>query len=461
MRVVLLLVVIAFLGCRREETHLREVSYGAEDMEARMHRLWFPVYYPIEELEDWLNRKFDRVIADTYLPFKGDSISLIVRKPGRIQLFLAGDSVDVVFPLQIEITEDREGKSGKKVRRRLTGALNLYLNIKPDVSRDWELLTTTNFQGYTWTERPRLETGGMKLGVKFIADYLLRNELRDLPALLDDALREKVDLKKGISRTWTNLQKPFPLYRADSTTTLWFKIEPDSLWGDIRISRKGLIFQLAVDARARVHRDSTRFLPVRPLPHFKPLAHIESDSNRLEVLAVVPLEIVNQVLKKVGNSYSGPLTVSDIKMRGSGKKLAFDLQTGGSSPAALRVIATPQYDTENLTLVITRPDYDLATEHKVLNAVDKRFREEILRYLDKKVILDMGEYTNDLPGFLNGTLNEGNEKFQLHFSEIQVENIRHATNESDLLIWFSCKPRFEITLKKLPVKKRLKIGEAG
>src|SRR5690606_30959499 len=104
------------------------------------------------------------------------------------------------------------------------------------------------------------------------------------------------------------------------------KIEPDSLWGDINISRKGLIFNLAVDTRVRVHRDSSRFLPIKPLPHFRPLSRFVPDSNRLEVLAAVPLEIVNQVLKKAGGDFNG--VVSDIKMRGRGTKLAFDLQTG-------------------------------------------------------------------------------------------------------------------------------------
>ncbi|MCY1375199.1 hypothetical protein D9M69_625940 [compost metagenome] len=151
--------------------------------------------------------------------------------------------------------------------------------------------------------------------------------------------------------------------------------------------------------------------------------------------------------------------ISDITMRGYGKKVAFDLQTGGSTPVTLTVVGTPEYDPENRVLVITHPDYDLDTDHRVLNAVDKRFREGILRYLEMKAILDIGEYIDHLPEFLNGTINEGNhsDKFQFLFSEITAENIRYAANESEFLIWLSCKPRFEITLKKLPVKKKVRI----
>lgn len=463
MRLLIILISAAFLGCSSQDRNLQEISSENADMTARTQRLWFPVFYPVNELEDWLNRKFDRVIADTRIPFKGDSILLTVTKPGRIELLMAGDSVNVLFPLEVEVIDDREKKSGKKIYRRITGALNLYLNIRPDVSPGWEISTHTVLKGYEWKERPRLETGGFKIGVKFIADYLLRNEVADLTRTLDDALREKVDLKKGISRTWINLQKPLPVYRSDSAT-LWFGIEPDSLWGDIRGNPDGLVFNLAVDARARVHRDSAEFSPYKPLPDFRPLMQMKQDSNTLEILAAIPLGVVNRELKKVGREYSASRKlafseISDIKMRGHGRKVAFDLQIAGDTPALLTIVGTPEFDTKNGTLVITRPDYDLDTDHKVLNALDKGFREGILRYLEKKAILDIGEYMNDLPGYLNGTINEGNhsDKFQLLFSEIEVKDIRHATRESELLIWLSCKPRFEITLKKLPVKKKVRI----
>ncbi|MCD8538915.1 MAG: DUF4403 family protein [Leadbetterella sp.] len=436
---------------------------GTTTMEARPQRLWFPVFYPAEELEDWLNRKFDRVIANTFIPYRSDSVLLTVSKPGKIELVMTGDSVEVVFPLEIELTEDRPEGREKRIYRKLTGALNLYLNIMPDVNRNWEITTRTALKGYEWTARPRLETGGIKIGVKFLADYLLRNELRELPGALDEALREKVDLKKGLNRTWSNLQKPLPVYRSDSTT-LWFRIEPDSLWGDIKVEPGGLLFNLAVNAWARVHQDSSQFSRRRPLPDFRPLKRMQQDSNVLEILAAVPLDVVNRELKKAGRGYSSgrPLVfpeISDIKMRGYGRKVAFDLQTGGSTPASLTVIGTPEYDARRRTLVVINPDYDLDTDHKMLNAVDKRFREGILSYLEKKAILDIGRYMNNLPGYLNQTLNEGNhsDKFRLLFSEIEVRDIRHATNDSEFLIWLSCKPRFEITLKKLPVKKKVRL----
>jgi len=459
----IILISAVLTGCNSHERDAREIKTGAADMTARPQRLWFPVFYPVEELEDWLNRKFDRVIADTFIPFKNDSLLLTVSKPGRIELLMTGDSVNVLFPLEVEIIEDREKKSGRKIYRRITGALNLYLNIKPDVSPNWEISTRTVLVGYEWKKRPRLETGRVKIGIKFIADYLLRNELGNLTRALDDALREKVDLKKGITRTWMNLQKPLPVYRSDSAT-LWFRIEPDSLWGDIRGNADGLVFNLAVDARAQVHRDSTQFSRYKPLPEFRPLMHMQEDSNTLEILATVPLDEINRQLKVIGKAYSSGRRlafpeISDIKMRGHGEKVAFDIQTEGSTPAALTIVGTPVYDTETRTLVVTHPDYDLDTDHKVLNAVDKRFRDGILRYLEKKVILDIGDYMNNLPDFLNGTINEGNhaDKFQLLFSEIEVKDIRHVIRESEMLIWLSCKPRFEITLKKLPVKKKVRI----
>lgn len=459
---ILLMSVIA-LGCSSKDQSLRETHAGTMDMTARSQRLWFPVFYPVKELEDWLNRKFDRVIADTSIPFKDDSLSLRVSKPGRIELLMTGDSVNVLFPLEVEIIEDREKRSGKKVYRRITGALNLFLNIHPDVNPNWEISTRTVLKGYQWKERPRLETGGIKIGVKFIADYLLRNELDDLTRALDDALREKVDLKKGISRTWINLQKPLPVYHSDSAM-LWFRIEPDSLWGDIKGNADGLVFNLAVDARARVHSDSTQFSSYKPLPDFRPLMQMQEDSNTLEILATIPMNVINRQLKQLGKEYASGRTpafpeISDIKMKGQGRKVAFEVQTGGSTPAALTVVGTPEYDTKNRVMLITRPDYDLDTDHKVLNAVDKRFRDGILRYLERKATLDIGEYMYELPGFLNAAVNEGNhsDKFRLLFSEIEVKDIRHAINESELLIWISCKPRFEITLKKLPVKKKVRI----
>lgn len=463
----IIVISVAFWGCNPKGESHQVTGTGTTVMEARLQRLWFPVFYPAEELEDWLNRKFDREIAHALIPYRNDSVLLVVTRPGRIELSMAGDSVDVVFPLEIEVTEDRPGRSGKRIYRKFTGALNLYLNVVPDVNRNWEISTRTVLKGHEWTERPRLEAGGIKIGVKFIADYLLRNELRDLTRTLDDALREKVNLKKGLDRTWRNLQKPLPVF-ALGTDTLWFRIEPDSLWGDIKVERSGLVFNLAADVRARVHRDTTLYHPYMPLPDFRPLKQMQEDSNALEIMVTVPMEMINDGLQRVGKGYSYNRRpafpeISDISLRGFGEKVALDLQTAGSAQAALTVIGTPQYDARTQTLVIRNPDYDLDTDHKILNALDKTFRDGFLKYIEKKVILDIGRYMDDLPGYLNGTINEGNhsDKFQLLFSEIEVKDIRHTIGESEVLIWLSCKPRFEITLKKLPVKKKVRIKGMG
>ncbi|WP_367915353.1 DUF4403 family protein [Leadbetterella sp. DM7] len=460
------LLCLSLLGCGKEEKKtIAEAPPLTDSLQAGYNTLYFTIFYPTSDLEDWLNRKFAKVIVDKDIPRETgkDSVRLVVTKARRIRLLTTGDSVDVTFPLQVEIIADKEKKSGRISHRRVTGELDLYLNIKPDVNRNWDIISKSVLKNYEWIKKPQLVIGNAEIGIQFIADHILKKEMNALTDALDKALEEKVNLEKGLNRTWTNLQKPMPILKND-TSLLYFKIDPQTVAGDIKVTRKGFLFRMGVKTRALVHIDSLSLTKIRPLPPFNALKGALPDSNRLEVLATVPLSYINGELATLLQQYKYEnkvmqLTVKDICMRGAAEKIVLELAVEGTAEGTITIVGQPVYLADLRVLSIRELDYDLHTDHLLVNLLDKNLKDNLLEYMRQKVVLDVGKYVNQLPDYLNNTINQGRsgEKFHLNFEEIQVENIDYLVNEDNLQILLNCRPKFNISLKRLPVRKQLKI----
>ena len=459
------LLALFLISCSEDKKTIAEDPPLSDSLQAGYNTLYFTIFYPTSDLEDWLNRKFARVIVDKDIPREQskDSVRLIVTKPGKIRLKTVGDSVDVTFPLQVEIIADKERNSGKIRQRRVIGDLELYLNITPDVNRNWDIISRSALKNHLWIKEPRLVIGNTEIGIKFILDHILKKELNTLTESLDKALEEKVNLDKGISRTWANLQKPMPILRKD-TSLLYFKIDPQTVAGDVRVARNGFLFKMAIKTRSQVHVDSLSLKKIRPLPSFNALKTFLPDSNRLEVLSTIPLSYINHELVNILRSYRFEnkmmnLTVKDIKMRGSKEKIVLTLSVEGTAKGIITIIGQPVYLADKRLLVIRDLDYALETDHLLIKLLDKNLKENLLAYLSEKVMLDVGKYVTQLPEYLNNTINQGRsgEKFQLNFAEIHIEGIDYMVNENDFQILLKCRPLFDISLKRLPVKKQLKI----
>lgn len=456
---------VLMMSCTEEKKQVAEAPPLTDSLQAGYNTLYFTIFYPTADLEDWLNRKLARVIVDKDIPreLNKDSVRLMVTRSRRIRLKTVGDSVDVTLPLQVEIIADKERKSGKIRHRRVTGDLELYLNIKPDVNRSWNIISTTSLKNHQWIKQPRLVIGNTEIGIKFILDHILKKELNTFTEALDKALEEKVNLEKGLSRTWTNIQKPMPILKKDSSL-LYFKIDPATVAGDIRVTPKGFVFRMAVKTRSLVHVDSLSLRNIRPLPPFHSLKTSLPDSNRLEVLTTIPLSYINHELVTLLRPYkfentTMKVTIRDIKMRGSEEKIVLTLAVEGTAEGTITIVGQPVYLADRRLLTIRELDYELETDHLLVNLLDKNLKENLLSYMSEKVILDVGKYVNNLPDYLNNTINQGRsgEKFHLNFEEIVIENIEYLVNENDLQVLLKCRPKFDISLKRLPVRKQLKI----
>lgn len=464
MKKVFLLLICGFLfSCSEKQLNVDEPFKNS--IEAKSHTLWFSISYPSHELENWLNRKFDRTIVDKDIAIRNgkDTIRVIITKPEKIKLTTIGDSVDIVFPLSLEVIGDKEKRSGKVKKRRAEGAITLHLNIKPKVNKEWDIIAKSIIKSHKWTKEPQLEFGGMKIGVKFITDHFLKNELSSITRELDKALEEKVDLKKGINRTWQNIQRPLPIINND-TVSVYFKIDPRRISGKIMVQPKGFLFRMAVNCRTLINTNKDSLLAAKTLPPFNALTSFKPDSNKLEVLATVPLLFINQELVHVLGEFKYEnmgvsLKVKDIKAMGAAEKIALKLKVTGTANGTITMIGQPFYDKEKQVLFIKDLDYDLETDHVVVKLLDKKLKENLLAYVTKNVVLGLGKYIDGVPEYLNQTVNQGRsaDKFDLKFNDFDIENIEYHINETDLQILLKCKPKFDITLKKLPIKRKLKI----
>jgi hypothetical protein len=224
------------------------------------------------------------------------------------------------------------------------------------------------------------------------------------------------------------------------------------------------MFDLAVDTRTLVGVNPSEVADFIPLPPFKTLKKMRPDSNKLDVLTTIPLSFINHEIVHIVKNYNYEnaimdISISDIKMRGAADKIVLDLSVTGTTEGKVTLVGKPDYNIEKQILSIKELNYSLETNHVVINLLDKKLKENLIQYISEKVVLDLGKYIDNLPDYLNETVNQGrsSEKFHLNFSDIKLESIDYVVNQTDLQILAKCRPKFDISLKRLPVKKKLKI----
>lgn len=460
---VLALICSLFFSCREKKDKLYEAPPTNQSLVAEHFPLKFNIFYPTAELENWLNRKLEGVIMDKYIKRNNDSVRVVLTKSGKIGLYPIGDSVDVSFPIRIEIDADKEKKSGKIKKRRIEAEIEIFLNIKPDVNKEWNIISKSVLKDHRWLKEPKLEIGNSKIGIKFIIDHILKKEINSLTESLDKALEEKVNLKRGINRTWLNLQKPMPIGKPDSVQ-LYFKVDPKLVSGDIKVTNTGFRFEMLVHTRALVHSNADSINYSHALPPFSSLKKATEDSNKLDVLAKLPLTFINHELSPIVKGYSYKnlllkLKIEDIKLRGSGNNIVLDLEVSGSTNGRVVLVGRPYFDNKTQTLSIKDLNYELDTDQIVVNILDKNLRKDLIKYVTQNVSLELGKHIDDMPKYLNESINQGStsEKFSLNFQDIDLEDINYAITKTDLEILIRFKPKFDLSLKRLPVRKKLKI----
>lgn len=326
----------------------------------------------------------------------GKNISVTAKKTGKIRIDFENYSIAYKVPLDLEIVK-------KLVIGDLTatGQIELLFKTEIDISKDWDLKTTTAFLEYNWLDTPRFKAGFMDLSIESIADNLIKKASEDLVQNIDNQLVKNIDLKKIV----TGLQKQSNrmLLIPSPEANLFLKFENVRL-GPINSNENNEISGLV----------SAEFFPSLYIGDVNDVAvpevgklffskEIESgkSSNISMPLFMTFIELEKTVREKVvGESFSSggnEVVIERMKIYKKYQSLIIDADLSGSFVGNFKFSCEPRFDKISNRIILENPDFDLKTNNFLMRSIGWVFKktlknkiqsvvEDYLKNLDQELL---------------------------------------------------------------------------
>lgn len=188
----------------------------------------------------------------------------------RGKLRLTGRGQELVVTLPVTASVRAHDIAGILKGKTATGAANLQIDVKLDISRNWRL-TGKPHVGYRWSREPGIDFLGRRITFTGQAD----RELAKVRGMIERTLAAelaKVPLKDAAERGWRAGYAVVELNREDPA--VWARITPQQVrYGGYRIEGRKLIANLGIDARVETKIGTQPEAPQpSPLPPLAPLA---------------------------------------------------------------------------------------------------------------------------------------------------------------------------------------------
>ncbi len=464
--ILLFLLLQVFTSCNRKELTDPTPTSSQTQIEPELSDIYFPLLFPVDQLEEWLNRKFATVFLDHTVDINGelDLVKLQVSKSSDIILTIVDNQVRVTFPLKIEGDLASRKKKDDEESNISAQAL-LHLLVSPDVDSNWSLITNTRFEKLEWVEEPRIKLAFLKFNVKGVVERFVEDEKNNLIQQLDDVIREKVSLKKDITKIWNNIQKPIPIRKEKPKAYL--KLFPESVAGNIVISEEtDILINLHVRAYTNIITDSIEIEELIPLSKFKKLTVSINEDFNFNLLATVPYDFITSALntKVSGNELSTKLftiTPYNFFVYGSDTTLVVKFEVRGDLNGNVVITGLPHFDPDNCKLTITGLNYEVEMEEKFISALANGVQTLLLDKISDFLILDIEDLLSDLPNTITNSIEQGKKShiFGLTFDKLVINKVESYLNKDDIQILLHSQAAMILDLRAIPVKKKLRLNK--
>lgn len=346
-----------------------------------------------------LEKLINNLLPDTLFEtdkIGGKNISVTAKKTGEVKIGFEDYSIIYKVPLDLEIIK-------KLVIGDLTATskIELFFKTEIDISKNWELKTTTVFLEYNWLESPRFKAGFMDLPIENIADNLIKKASEDLVQNIDNQLVKNIDLKKIV----TDLQRQSNrmLLIPSPEANLFLKFENVRL-GPINSNEDNEISGLiSAEFFPSLYIGDANDVVIPEIGElfFSKEIDSEKSSNVSMPLFMTFTELEKTVRDKVvGESFSSggnEVVIEGMKIYKKYQSLIIDADLSGSFVGNFKFSCEPRFDKISNRIVLENPDFDLKTNNFLMRSIGWVFKktlknkiqsvvEEYLKNLDQELL---------------------------------------------------------------------------
>lgn len=333
-----------------------------------------PVELSIPGMEASLNKQLTGLLYESSKLPVNDNVVMDVKvwKYNPIKLDIVGDEVLYTVPLKIWTnTFFKASLMGIDVEDNSEADCIVDLQLKSKVSVDsmWKVQTKTSLVNYTWIKKPVIKVASFELPFSWIADHVLKSQKEALVLLLDQQIRDNVDVKPFLLEAWNKLQDPILV---TDSPQVWLQIRPIKAFMTPFLGKTGkLSSSVGISAYVESKFGAKPTVSKSNLPILKFVSQVPNQFS-ISLVGDIPYDKMTEMAKQAmkGQTYEFnegkyKVQVVDVEIYPVADKLAIKTTLAGSLNGIVYLKGVPVFDSTSKELRLVDTQFDVDTKNKL------------------------------------------------------------------------------------------------
>jgi len=351
-----------------------------------------PVNLDITELQKSINKKITGVLYEDYDMTNNDNDQLMLKvmKANDISLKIYGQQLEYRVPLNIWFKKGILGMTD------VDGSGDLALTFKTDftINPDWSLNTFTQIVTHEWITPPKIQTSLVNMPIKYIADIVISRSKTKLSQIIDNQIKQSLDIKKYVSDAWVKIQEPvlvMPEYK------VWSKITPTSI-------SMTPFYTMNNDWKSIFSISCLTDINIGDKPIFRKNSNVANivinsqtkDDFAINMLVDVPYTEADSIVKKtmLGQTFGSDgksVKIEDISLYGQGDNIVINTKMSGSFNGSIFLKGKPYYNILTRNIEMKDLDFEMSTKNFLFKTANWLFHKGLVERLKNSLKIPVGE----------------------------------------------------------------------
>ncbi|CAN5391514.1 DUF4403 family protein [soil metagenome] len=359
-----------------------------------------PVEIPVSELEKQINKQVQGLIYEDDGSGRSgrENVNFKIWKRENISVVADDDLFHIKVPLKAWAKADLKfDKLGLNLSesKDTEFALDLNFTTRLSVNTDYQIISETAGNGYEWIKKPVLKLGPLEVSLGSFAGPIIENTQKEISQLLDQQIKDKINIKKHVELAWNNIQKPYLLSKEHNA---WLKLIPveilmTPLHGDSQ----------QINATIGIKGYTQSYINQRPTDTIAsvmpPLQLVDSinDDFAINFTGEISHARANEILtqKFINKNFKfkngkREVTITDLDLYGSGENLIIKADLTGSIDGTIYLSGIPHYDETTRSLVVHNLDYDLDTKNALAKTANWLLKSRMVKNFEEALQIPLG-----------------------------------------------------------------------
>jgi hypothetical protein len=383
-----------------EETQAEKIPFDVP-----ISNIGFIVALTWAELEKQVNELMPTKIIDDK-DFNKDGLKIHLTKTGPIKFALKINQIQTSIPVNARVWY-RYGAFGVYDIKefRMKGIVNLISFVKLE---ECAMTTRTKIDKIIWDESPTMEFYGRKVPVGYAIDPIIEMNSTSISKSIDNELKDMLNFKPLLIEYLQGFREAVNI---SEEYKLWIQVAPQAfLTTPLRMNSEQI--QLDVNLRARIK--TTMGKKPENQEVIKDILFKSDAPLRKEIEINLPVETPFDELSELFTKqlkgtilYEGKknVTLEEIKLWHSEKKLIIALRLEGKVKGWLFLRGTPKYNVETTEIYLDDLDYHVNTKNMLVKSLSWMLSGKVLKIIRDNAKYPIKQDLEDLKKEMNQELN--------------------------------------------------------